>query len=129
MLTTLGGTLKVTPIDLGEGACAPELGDEFALRGLAGWHWRHVRRVSICRKLARDSNGTLLSRCDVSALTVVEASETLAGDYNDDGTVDAADYTVWRDSLASGTPLLNETGASASSTRMTTRGRRISVQR
>lgn len=26
---------------------------------------------------------------------------TLAGDYNDDGSVDAADYTVWRDSLGS----------------------------
>ncbi len=25
--------------------------------------------------------------------------ETLAGDYNDDGVVDAADYTVWRDNL------------------------------
>ena len=42
-------------------------------------------------------------------LAVVQANDTLAGDYNDDGTVDAADYTVWRDSLASGAPLLNET--------------------
>ena len=32
----------------------------------------------------------------------------LAGDYNDDGIVDAADYTVWRDHLG-GSSLLNET--------------------
>jgi endonuclease/exonuclease/phosphatase family metal-dependent hydrolase len=33
----------------------------------------------------------------------------IAGDYNDDGTVDAADYTVWRDTLeASGTSLPND---------------------
>ncbi len=29
------------------------------------------------------------------------SSEELAGDYNEDGTVDAADYTVWRDSVGS----------------------------
>ncbi len=33
----------------------------------------------------------------------------LAGDYNGDGTIDAADYTVWRDTLtAGGTGLLND---------------------
>ena len=33
----------------------------------------------------------------------------LAGDYNDNGTVDAADYTVWRDALAGGaTQLTND---------------------
>ncbi len=38
----------------------------------------------------------------------------LTGDYNDDGTVDAADYTVWRDALATGkTSLLNRAPTSA----------------
>lgn len=32
----------------------------------------------------------------------------LAGDYNDDGVVDAADYTVWRDALGSTMPLAND---------------------
>lgn len=36
-------------------------------------------------------------------LAVVELPALLAGDYNNDGIVDAADYTVWRDSL--GTPI------------------------
>jgi len=33
----------------------------------------------------------------------------LAGDYNDDGVVDAADYVVWRKHLATDMPLANET--------------------
>lgn len=43
------------------------------------------------------------------------ASTALAGDYNLDGTVDAADYTVWRDTLGSTTDLRangDNTGAS-----------------
>jgi len=32
-----------------------------------------------------------------------------AGDYNDDGSVDAADYTVWRNSLGGAESLVNET--------------------
>jgi hypothetical protein len=43
-------------------------------------------------------------------LTVVETVSTLAGDYNDDGVVDAADYTAWRDNLG-GSTLLNETAS------------------
>lgn len=39
------------------------------------------------------------------------APPVLPGDYNDDGSVDAADYTVWRDSLASALPLPNETAS------------------
>jgi autotransporter-associated beta strand protein len=39
------------------------------------------------------------------ALTVVSA---LPGDYNSNGTVDAADYTVWRNNLGSGTSLPND---------------------
>jgi alpha-galactosidase len=35
-------------------------------------------------------------------------STTLAGDYNDDGTVDAADYVVWRDKLGSSESLPND---------------------
>ena len=41
-------------------------------------------------------------------LSVVEGG--LAGDFNGDGSVDAADYTVWRDSLGSGDALPNDGG-------------------
>jgi hypothetical protein len=36
------------------------------------------------------------------------AAAGLPGDYNQNGTVDAADYTVWRDNLGSGTALPND---------------------
>lgn len=36
------------------------------------------------------------------------APEILLGDFNDDGTVDAADYTVWRDNLGTNASLPND---------------------
>jgi hypothetical protein len=39
---------------------------------------------------------------------LVEDSEELFGDYNDDGTIDAVDYTVWRNTLESGGSLLHD---------------------
>lgn len=41
-------------------------------------------------------------------ILLAEGPLTLPGDYNEDGTVDAADYTVWRDHLGSGTSLPND---------------------
>ncbi|QDU90808.1 hypothetical protein Pla175_42210 [Pirellulimonas nuda] len=38
------------------------------------------------------------------------ASEGLSGDFNDDGVVDAADYTVWRDNLGGNEAVLNGNG-------------------
>jgi hypothetical protein len=43
-------------------------------------------------------------------LFVIPPAPVLAGDYNGDGVVDAADYTVWRDSFG-GSSLLNETAS------------------
>jgi hypothetical protein len=40
-------------------------------------------------------------------------SEGLAGDFNDDGKVDAADYTVWRDNLGGSSTVLNGNGSGA----------------
>lgn len=39
----------------------------------------------------------------------IEFSPLLSGDYNDNGIVDAADYTVWRDGFGGPGPLENET--------------------
>ncbi len=89
------GALNVSLLDLGGGLFNPELGDTFevitksldtrqafdtvALPGLdAGLVWRLV-----------DASG---------AFTLLVGSD-LAGDYNGDARVDAADYTVWRDAL------------------------------
>lgn len=42
--------------------------------------------------------------------TFTNAPPPGAGNYNEDGAVDAADYTVWRDHLGSTTPLPNDGG-------------------
>ena len=43
---------------------------------------------------------------DTATVTVTDVIE-LPGDYNQDGTVDAADYTVWRDALTAGATALS----------------------
>jgi hypothetical protein len=106
--TLLGGILKVTPIDLGQGAWAPVLGDEFALLASQGGIGGLFAGFDL-PQLGSGLEWELFKDETFLTLTVVETIETLAGDYNDDGTVDAADYAVWRDSMVSGTPLLNET--------------------
>jgi hypothetical protein len=40
--------------------------------------------------------------------SIVLADDGLAGDYNDDGTVNAADYVAWRNAVDSGGSLVNE---------------------
>jgi hypothetical protein len=68
---------------------------------------------------AADRNTTTLSPLGYTNLEVYLAAVAvgamppvpLAGDYNNDQVVDAADYTVWRDSLATTTPLVNETAS------------------
>ncbi len=46
-------------------------------------------------------SGPTFSTTDVGSPGSVPSVEDLPGDYNDDGTVDAADYTVWRDTVGS----------------------------
>ncbi len=46
---------------------------------------------------------------DGTDLVLTFASAALAGDYNNDGVVDAADYTAWRDNLGQNITLPNET--------------------
>jgi hypothetical protein len=46
----------------------------------------------------------MLTDTQAIAVTITDVPEGLAGDYNEDGTVDAADYVVWRKSLNSMVP-------------------------
>ncbi len=108
--TMLGGMLQVLPVDLGGGSYVPQLGDEFALvasqNGFAGMFTSFDLPT-----LGSGLEWALMTDDMLLSLAVVEATAGLAGDYNNDGMVDAADYTVWRNSLGSGTPLLNETAS------------------
>jgi hypothetical protein len=108
-VTTLGGTLRVAPIDLGGGLYAPQLGDQVPVvasqLGIGGMFDNFD-----LPQLPGGLKWALMQGAITNYLEVIE-SAPLAGDYNDDGVVDAADYTTWRDSLENGTPLVNETAS------------------
>jgi hypothetical protein len=90
---TLGGLLTVELLDLGGGLFAPQLGDAFdiltATGGLGGTQFA----MTDLPTLAVGLQWNLAYSADVVTLLV-----GLAGDYNGDGMVDAADYVVWRKS-------------------------------
>jgi hypothetical protein len=108
-VTTLGGVLQVVAVDAGEGLYVPQLGDQIPFLASAGGTTGEfdMKRFP---GLAEGLKWTLQPGDVTTFLTVVSAVG-LTGDYNDDGTVDAADYVVWRDALNSNTPLLNETAS------------------
>ena len=79
------------------GSPAIDAGDPSAVAGINGVPLYDQRGVGF----ARVSN----ARIDIGAFELQAAPPVLAGDYNGDGTVNAADYTVWRDTLGSTTDL------------------------
>ena len=107
-LTTLGGTLRVKLVDLGLGVYEPQLDDAFAFLAAYGGAIDMFDAFDL-PELGAGLEWAIASG-DV-ALFLAVVSAPLAGDYNDDGHVDAADYTVWRDSLGSNVPLPNETAS------------------
>ena len=56
-----------------------------------------------------DSHDTV--ETNVAPTLLIEFDPAFAGDYNDDGLVDAADYTVWRDHFGESVRLPNETAS------------------
>lgn len=98
-LATLGGALAVTLLEVGGSAFAPELGDQFAFLVSAGGVEGMFADVSL-PELSAGLDWQLASDGMATYLTVIEeAVVSLSGDFNSDGIVDAADYTVWRDHL------------------------------
>jgi hypothetical protein len=107
---SLGGTLAVSLIDPTDGADVfqPAAGDAF---DILDWG----SRTGTFAALELPSLGGSL-RWDVSVLYttgVLSVSPVLLGDYNEDGAVNAADYTVYRNrkSRIGGTTLPNDAGA------------------
>ncbi|TWT97554.1 hypothetical protein Pla108_17060 [Botrimarina colliarenosi] len=79
-VAVLGGTLEVQFVD----GFAPTAGE-----------WRIINASSFAGQFDALPNGFTLRESGADMLLVLGAS--LSGDYNGDGLVDAADYTVWRD--------------------------------
>ena len=110
-VTMLGGELNVKLVDPsgGDNPYVPQLGDQIAFlasSGGTGGMFDSFDYPALPVGLA----WALTPGNVATFLTIVEASVPLAGDYNDDGVVDAADYTAWRDNLG-GTSLINETAS------------------
>ncbi len=90
---SLEGTLAVTLANLGSGTFAPSVGNSFTLltaTDLIGGEFDHlVLPGGYLWNIAYNPHSVILT---MSALAV-------AGDYNKNGVVDAADYVVWRNSM------------------------------
>ncbi|MEX2309610.1 MAG: hypothetical protein WD738_18700 [Pirellulales bacterium] len=94
----LGGTLAVSLIDAGLGQFAPALGDSFDIL-----NWGSANGTFDAIVLPQLAAGLMWNAGQLYSAGVL--SIALAGDYNESGVVDAADYTVWRDTLGSSTNL------------------------
>lgn len=68
--------------------------------------------LSGVRKYFTDLDAALLRDLGYDVLEAFPISPT-AGDYNGNGTVDAADYTLWRDNLGDDSSVLGGTGSGA----------------
>jgi hypothetical protein len=94
----IGGTLSVSLADLGGGMFTPSSGDSFTLitatRGVGGMFDTLQLPSGFQWNVAYGANEVVLS----------VVGPGVAGDYNQNGVVDAADYVVWRNSM-------NDTGS------------------
>jgi hypothetical protein len=92
-VAALGGTLKVTLANPGGGTYAPNVGDDFTVLLAVGINGEF-------KQLVAPPNYNLRAEYQADKVIVVVG---IQGDYNDDGVVNAADYTVWRNSRNSTT--------------------------
>lgn len=89
---TLQGTLDVTLLN----GFVPEVGDDFAFLFASGAFDASFAAINLPDL---SSEGLSWELNPGGATLFLEAVPALDGDYNLDGTVDAADYTVWRAGL------------------------------
>jgi hypothetical protein len=92
---SLGGALKIDLIDLGGGLFTPAAGNSFDILdwGSLVGTFSSLQLPALDGTLAWNTSQLYTS----GVLSVVFAG--LPGDYNHNGIVDAADYTLWRDGL------------------------------
>ena len=96
-VATLDGTISVTQL----GSFTPTVDDKYTILTAAGG----ITDLGASYLLPAGS-ALILSTTDL----VLTFSDVLPGDYNQDGLVDAADYTVWRDNLGGSAAALNGNG-------------------
>jgi hypothetical protein len=93
---------------------AIDAGDPTAIAGMNNTPQFDQRGMPYSRVFDGDHNGS--ARIDIGAIeTQPYALPKLLGDYNEDGVVDAADYTLWRDSLGASVGLYQAADGSGNS--------------
>ncbi len=91
----LDGTLSVELVDTGSGVFMPSVGDTFPIL-LGGT----LTGTFATENLPNAAGGRGLSwQVLYGSGVTLKLTYALTGDYNGNGVVDAADYTVWRDTL------------------------------
>ncbi len=92
-LATLGGTLKVTLVDLGGGTFVPQLGNSFAFLSSAG---TDEKFDAFDLPSLDDGLQWALAPGDVATfLVVVGPNAGNPADFNNDGSVDGDDLAIW----------------------------------
>ncbi|QDU90924.1 hypothetical protein Pla175_43380 [Pirellulimonas nuda] len=108
-LITVDGTLDITGLTLDLNIASPSQSSyvvaDFAGGSLVGNAFANVIDLPVGASLSVSGTQITLDGLTVSAGT--------PGDYNNDGVVDAADYTVWRDNLNTSNALPNDGGLGA----------------
>ena len=105
---SLGGLLLVGLVDVGGGTYfAPVLGDAFEILTAAGG-FQGTKFDDFDYSEAPLAAGLKWNVRYTPTSVVLEVVNTLLGDYNQNGVVDAEDYTVWRDNLGANIALPNE---------------------
>lgn len=106
----LGGDLLIDLLD----GFVPDSGDQFTILTGQAMSGAFDNLTPGGRVEIVGATGSFLVTIDPTQVTLSDFSFSLpilAGDYNDDGVVDAADYVVWRRSFETSTPLVNETAS------------------
>jgi hypothetical protein len=101
---SLSGILAVSLIDLGAGLFAPDSGDSFDILdwGSLTGTFSAIQLPTLTGALAWNTSQLYTT----GVLSVDSAG--LSGDYNNNGTVDAPDYVVWRKNNNTATTLPND---------------------
>ena len=95
----LGGTLRVELVDLGAGLFAPQLGDQFPILAAQGGTAGMFSSLEL-PALAPGLMWSLTPGAVTSFLSVIDAATQPNADFNNDGTVDGADFLAWQRGFA-----------------------------
>ena len=95
---TFNGILDLAVVNSGSGFQLPEIGQQFTLLSAAGGLSGPAQNAATLRSVAGGSlvSWSIASGANNAVLQATSITPLVDGDYNGDGSVDAADYVVWR---------------------------------